>query len=260
LKKYFKIFSISLKNSFAYIKDFIIGNIFIGFIIVIYVLLWRKVYAGNVRTGFTFAEMIWYLIINEAVFTSNGDMFRQIEKDIKSGSIAYYLNKPYSYPLYMLFDALGRNVTNFIVCIVSGAIIGLYFVGPIPALKLINIVPILVMMLLGVILNILIFILISLTSFWFEENKPFIWIYRQFVFAFGGFLVPITLFPEVLYNITLHMPWTYVAFHTANSCVKFSISNFMTTILWQLGYIGLFLALVMLAFKKGAEALNVNGG
>lgn len=236
------------------------GNVFIVLIICIYILLWKNLYSQDVRAGFTFKELIWYLIINEVVFFNNSDLFKKIEMEIKSGNIAYHLNKPYSYPIYVLFDALGKNILSFAINLVFGLVIGLVSVGHIPALNLVNFVPIIIMMLLGVTLNLLIYICISLSSFWIEENRPFIWVYRQFVFAFGGFLVPITLFPKALYNITLHMPWTYVAYHTANSSVKFDFGLFLNTAAWQIGYIIFFLALIMLIYRKGAEALNVNGG
>lgn len=260
MKKYIKILTVSMKNSTTYFKDFVMGNVFILLIISIYILLWKNLYSQNVSAGFTFKELIWYLIINEVVFFNNTDLFRKIESEIKSGNIAYHINKPYSYPIYILFDALGKNILSFAVNLVFGLIIGLVFVGYIKALSIINLLPIIIMMLLGVVLNLIIYICISLTSFWIEENRPFIWIYRQFVFAFGGFLVPITLFPKALYNITLHMPWTYVAYHTANSSVKFTFIQFLKTVCWQTGYIIFFLGLMILIYRKGAEALNVNGG
>lgn len=260
MKKYYKVFYFSIKNSLTYITDFIAGNIFLLLIIFIYVVLWKNLYAADIKTGFTFPEMIWYLIINECVFTNNSDLFRQVDKDIKSGGIAYHLNKPYSYPVYILFDSLGKSSINFVVCSAICFGIGIFFVGMLPSLNIVSFMPILIMMFLGIVLNLLIYILLSLTSFWFEENRPFIWIYRQFVFAFGGFLVPITLFPKFIYSLTLHMPWTYVAYHTSLSCVKFSFENFASTVSWQIGYIAAISAIIAVLYRKGVKSLNVNGG
>lgn len=260
MNKYFKILWISMKNSTTYIRDFIMGNTFIILIITIYILLWNNLYSQNVKTGFSFNELIWYLIINQIVFSNNVDLFKQIETDIKSGNIAYHFNKPYSYPIFILFDSLGKISVRFMVNLAFGASLGLLFLGSLAAFNIVNIIPIFIMMFLGIILNLLIYILISLTSFWFEENKPFVWIYRQFIFAFGGFLVPLTLFPEKLYKLMVNMPWTYVAYHTSNSIVHFNFKQFFNTITWQLSYIAFFSLLIYIAFKKGAEALNANGG
>lgn len=260
MRKYSKILQISLKNSFAYIKDFIISNLFMIVIILVYVLLWKSIYSSKINIEFSFKEMIWYLIVNEIVVLSNSQVFKEVERDIKSGAIAYHLNKPYNYPTFMFFDTMGKNITSLFINLVLGGILGMAFVGGISSLKVQNIPFMLVNIILGIILNLIIYILISLSSFWVEENRPFIWVYRQFVFAFGGFLAPITLFPKAIYNITLHMPWTYVAYHTARSCVKFSFEGFLTTALWQIGYILLFGGLTLLVFRKGAKVLNVNGG
>lgn len=260
MRKYLKILTVSMKNSTTYFKDFVMGNTFIILIIITYILLWNNLYSQNVKTGFTFKELIWYLIINQVVFSNNMDLFRQIENDIKSGNIAYHLNKPYSYPIFVLFDSLGKILLRFGVNLVFGLLLGIICFGTLSSFTLINLIPILVMMLLGITLNITIYILISMTSFWLEENRPFVWIYKQCVFAFGGFLVPLTLFPERLYKFMQHMPWTYVAFQTSNSVVHFSYQNFFATVAGQLGYIAFFSLLIFLVFKKGADALNVNGG
>jgi ABC-type uncharacterized transport system, permease component len=260
MRKYFTVLSVSIKNNTAYLKDFALGNCFILLIITIYILLWSNLYSQNIKTGFTFKELIWYLIINQIVFSNNMELFKRIEDDIKSGNIAYHLNKPYSYPIFMLFESLGKTLLSFCINLTLGFSLGIIFVGKIASISLINIIPILLMMILGVILNLIIYILISLTSFWLEENKPFIWIYKQFVFAFGGFLVPLTLFPKKLYDLTVHLPWTYVSFHTSSTAVKFSLNGFINTLLWQIFYIIFFGIITMMVFKKGADALNVNGG
>jgi ABC-2 type transport system permease protein len=200
------------------------------------------------------------MIINQVVFSNNMDLFRKIENDIKTGNIAYHLNKPYYYPSFMLFDSLGKIILSFSVNLIFGVTLGLLFLGTIPSITLINLIPILTMMLLGIILNTVIYILISMTSFWFEENRPFVWIYRQLIFAFGGFLVPLTLFPKGLYNVMINMPWSYVSYHTSSNAVKFSFNGFLNTVCWQVFYIGLVFLLIIVTFKKGAEKLNVNGG
>lgn len=260
MNKYLKIMTVSIKNSTAYLKDFILGNTFIILIITIYVLLWSVLYSNNVKTGFTFKELIWYLIINQVVFSNNMDLFRKIEGDIKSGNIAYHLNKPYYYPMFVMFEALGKILVSFTINLTFGIVLGSLFIGIIPSFKPINIFPILIMMLLGVILNLLIYVLVSMTSFWFEENRPFVWVYKQFVFAFGGFLVPLTLFPKNIYNLMVNLPWTYVSFHPSSSIVKFTFNGFLNTVCWQIIYIIFFYLLIIITYKKGAEALNVNGG
>ena len=260
MSKYLKVMTISMKNSTTYIRDFIMGNTFIILIIIVYILLWTNLYSQNIRTGFTFKELIWYLIINQVVFSNNLELFKKIEDDIKTGSIAYHLNKPYSYPAFVAFESLGKIAVRFGINMTFGLVLGLIFIGFIPSFKFINVIPILIMMFLGVVLNLIIYILIAMTSFWFEENRPFVMVYRQLVFAFGGFLVPLTLFPERLYRLIQHMPWTYVAFHTSKSIVHFDFTSFANTVVWQLFYIALFSLFVFLVYRKGAEALNVNGG
>jgi ABC-type uncharacterized transport system permease subunit len=58
----------------------------------------------------------------------------------------------------------------------------------------------------------------------------------------------------------INLPWTYVSYHTSSTAVKFTAEAFLSTVSWQLAYIVIFFILIMLVFKKGADALNVNGG
>jgi len=261
MRKYFYITLTSVKSNIIYIKDFIISNIFLFFMVIIYIFLWKNVFSTSIQTGYSFPEIIWYLIINQFIFIGNGPLYRQVRSDIKTGDVIYYLNKPYSYPIYLFFSYLGRNL---IICTTNaffGILIGLVLIGPIESFKSsINIFLMLIMILLGISLNILIYILLSLISFWVEENQTFVSLYQQVVFIFGGFLIPLTFFPTFIQNIIMYMPWAYISFHISNTCVKFTISSFLNTIVSQIIYIIIFSLLISKTFKNGRAKLDVNGG
>lgn len=260
MRKYLKIFSISIKNNTIYIKDFLIGNLFTLIIITTFYFLWKKIYGQNVRTGFSFQEMLWYLIINQTFALQYNRIHRTVGQDVKGGDIAYKINKPYYYPLYVLFDNLGRNFLDFLVNTLVGIIIGTSFVGLIKGYEFYYILPSAIIMILGIVLNHIIHITISLTAFWVEENMPFAWIYGKLIFVFGGLLYPISLLPKALFNFNYYMPWSFVMYHVSKTTVKFNLNDFLFTLKGQMLYTLFFLIILFIVYNRGVKKLNVNGG
>ncbi len=102
INKYIHIFKISLSNNLVYFWNFIIRNLFFVFIIYIFLMLWGNIYGqkGDIISGLTLKKIIWYLIVTETITLSRSNFHIQISEDVKSGAIAYGINKPYNYVLY----------------------------------------------------------------------------------------------------------------------------------------------------------------
>ena len=98
MKKYLNIYKVTLINELQYISDIILG--FLSFVVMIFIFLnlWNYMYddPSSLIEGFSKSQMIWYVIITEMIWfgTRNKTLINQITDDIKSGSIAYTLNKP----------------------------------------------------------------------------------------------------------------------------------------------------------------------
>ncbi len=262
VNKYSYITKISLSNNLVYFGDFLIRNFFFVFIIYIYMMLWTNIYGGkgdNIA-GFTLNQMIWYLVVTEIVTLSRSNIFFEATQDVKNGNIAYMLNKPYNYILYCFSNSLGEMGVKLLTNAIVGLIIGLLCVGPLRSFNPIHLPLIIISILLGIFINFFIHISLSLTSFWLEENSAFFWIYGKLVFTLGGMLIPLELFPEWLKNIAINLPFAYVTYAPAKLAVDFSLNRFLYTITFQLIYLGFFFILSMTIFRKGARALNVNGG
>jgi ABC-2 type transport system permease protein len=103
LSKYAQVSKITMSNSLVYFWNFLSKNLFFVFIMFIYLMLWRTIYAakgGGAIGGLTLNAMIWYLIFTELVTLSRTELHMQVNDDVKNGNIAYMLNKPYDYVLY----------------------------------------------------------------------------------------------------------------------------------------------------------------
>ena len=88
MKKYFKILKYEIKNSFQYLANMLYN--YIGFLIHIFIFLnlWKYIYSdpSSLIKGYTFYEMIWYVIITETIWSSIAG--RKIIKDYWNGKSA----------------------------------------------------------------------------------------------------------------------------------------------------------------------------
>ncbi|SCG82225.1 protein of unknown function DUF990 [Proteiniborus sp. DW1] len=262
ITKYSYITKISLSNNLVYFGDFLARNFFFVFIIYIYMMLWTNIYGskGDNIGGFSLNQMIWYLVVTEIVTLSRSNVFNEVNQDVKNGNIAYMLNKPYNYILYCFSNSLGEMGVKLLTNALVGLVIGILCVGPLNSFNTMHLPFIIISILLGIFINFFTHISLSLTSFWLEENSAFFWIYSKLVFTLGGMLIPLELFPEWLRNIAVNLPFAYVTYAPAKLAVNFSFDRFLYTIAFQLVYLGIFFMISMVIFRKGARALNVNGG
>jgi ABC-2 type transport system permease protein len=226
-------------------------------------MLWKSIFAQKGEAeigGLSLNKMIWYLVFTELVTLSRTDMHNQVNEDVKTGNIAYLLNKPYNYVLYCFSYFIGEISIRFIANGIIGMAVGLIFVGTLQNFSFVHLPFIIISLLLGCALNFFIYLTLALTSFWFEDNSAFFWIYSKLVFTLGGMLMPLELFPKWLQSISHYLPFAYVTYVPARLAVDFSFVNFTRQFGIQVLYLVIFFILSMTLYGKGAKNLNVNGG
>lgn len=204
--------------------------------------------------------MIWYVIITEMIWygTRNKTLVSQITDDIKSGGIAYTLNKPYSYIIYIITKHFGEISIKFILYLILAIVTGFIFIGPID-FNIISLPFIIIVFLLSFIINAVIRIIISMLSFYIEDSTPFHWLYDKVIIVLG-IIFPIEVFPKVLQPILKFTPIYVVTYGPAKLVIDFSINSFITILIVQIIYLIVTILLLALIYRKGVRKLNVNGG
>lgn len=143
MKKYLYIYKATLIENLSYISNIFLG--FINFFVMMFVFLnlWQYIYSDSTQIihGYTFKQMIWYVLTTEILWfgSRNKILTRQISQDIKTGNIAYNINKPYNYVFYIISKHLGEITIKLVLFIIVGLIIGICFVGPIENFNFMNI-------------------------------------------------------------------------------------------------------------------------
>ncbi|HZJ58327.1 MAG TPA: ABC-2 family transporter protein [Clostridia bacterium] len=260
LRKYFTVFRISLENAFTYRSNLIGGLLFYSLFIFVFFNLWRAIYQGGRVAGYSLVQMVWYLCMTELmVFGCRSSIFGQMNEDVKSGSIAYQLNRPYQYVAYQFFNALGGVAFNFLIYGTLAIILGLVMVGPIPGFNFAVLPLALISVILGAVINFFLMMALGLTAFRLEENTAFYLIYQKLVFMLGMF-IPLELLPVWLQNIAKWLPFPYVAWAPARLIVAFDFGLFWEVIPMQLIWAVLAIILSMTVYSYGIRGIHAHGG
>lgn len=261
--KYFEIAKINYFNSLAYIVNALSRSAVVVLRIWIFAQLYKITFAVSGTDeigGLTIAMVVWSLMMTQS-FQSSGTprVSNIIDEEVKTGTLAYSINRPYSYILFHLFGFLGRSTPILFTNLLIGSIAALILVGPIK-ITFFGIFFGLILLFLGRLLDFLISFIIGLSAFWIEDTTAIEWIYSKGQMVFGGIILPIALFPDYLQKIAELLPFSQLFYSAARLMVNFDMELFRQFILTQFFWIALFAALAFYIFKKGLKYVAINGG
>lgn len=260
-KKYWAIFQTTLSNSLAYPGELLGRSLLIIPFMWIFYQLWNvtfKASGTNTINGMTLYSTMWYLMMAETIELSRSNLARTISDNVKDGSIAYILNKPYSFILYQFSNSMGETVFRALMNAVLGSAVIWWLVGPPPPLLgwLFAFIAIS-----GTwILNFCFTCLIGLSAFIVEDVNPFMWIYQKFIFILGGFLIPLDLYPGWLQKIAKALPFSALVYGPSKLLIAPSWAFLGEVLLLQTVWILAIGTILLLSYRQGVKYLTVNGG
>lgn len=259
--KYWAILRTQLQNSFAYPLDLLARSVTILLFLWVFVNLWRVTYGAMgtpVIAGLSLADTMWYLLMAEAVMLSKRDLSKDISDQVKDGSVAYLLNKPFNFILYHFAAGLGDSLLVFATNLLLGGALVWWLVGPPPGV--IGWAAAIVAALLALLLDFCISALIGLAAFIAEEVSAFRWIYQKFLLVLGGLLIPLDFFPDWLQNLSRGLPFAWIVYGPARLFVDPSPARLADVLLHQAGWLlGMGVA-VTLFYRWVVGQLTINGG
>ena len=260
LKKYMTIARVSLGNAIAYRAALLSRFCFYTLFIYVFMSLWRAIYKEGSVHGYSYTQIVWYLIMTEYIgFSCGNDIYRRMNEDVKSGAIAYLIGRPTHYVLYQFANSLGQIFLNLIGFGCLAGALGLIFVGPLGTFTLAAAPPLLLSVTLSVILNYFFLMLIGLSAFIMEDNFAIFLIYQKICFMFGMFL-PVEFLPAWLQPVAKSLPFSYVYWAPAKIFVDYSPALFLELVPRQAAWALAAAALTLVCYRIGVRQLQVNGG
>ena len=260
--KYTAITLTNIQNQLAYVWDTLNRSFFIVVIMFIFVQLWTAVYnaEGNSHiAGLTLANTIWYLLIAETMELGKARLDNAISAEVKDGSIAYTLLRPYNYLMYHFFNGLGESAVRMCLVFGLGLPVVVAYVGW-PAVNWVSLPAVAVVMLGAIAIDFCVSGLIGLLAFVTEDTTSFRLIYQKLVFVMGGLMLPLEFLPDWLERIARLLPFNLTTYAPAKLFVAFSWAEFQSFVLLQLAWLAVLGTFLALQYRWAVRHLAVNGG
>jgi len=259
-KKYLTIARVSLANAVQYRAALISRFCFYTLFIYVFMSLWRAIYQEGSVHGYSYVQIVWYLIMTEFIaFAGGTDIFRTMNEDVKSGAIAYMIGRPTHYVFYQFASSLGQIFLKLLSFGVLAVFLGFVFVGPLRTFTLVGLPPLLISLTLSITLNYFFHMLIGLSAFVMEDNFAIYLIYQKLCFMLGMFL-PVEFLPAWLQRVAKSLPFSYVSWAPAKIFVDYSPELFRELIPRQAAWALVSIVLTMALYSLSVRRLQVNGG
>jgi ABC-2 type transport system permease protein len=256
MKRHLAFARVSLVEQWEKLLD-VLGTVFSFCIhIVIFSFLWEFVLEGKALAGYTRQELIWYVIMAEAIMYSFHHYYRKVANKVEMGDFAYDMTKPFNFLTRTVVEGLAELPMTFAL-LMAGSVLGIIFAGVLPITILQFVISLMVMLVAAVLL--LVFnILVGLLAIWLGRDVSSVWILCQkamLIFAF----TPIELFPKWAQNILMLLPTTHVIYTPASLFVHFSVEKLIISVVSLMASLALITLILWVIYKKGVRKQNVNG-
>lgn len=258
-QKYIAIYSLAFSHALKNFKALFGLSIFLITCLIIFAHLWRIAAAKTGVVSFSPEQLLWYIAFNEWVLVSIPDIQDEMERDLRSGRLAYLLPRPISYLGAVAAEALGSLSVNLLVLGCVTFLFTWWQVGALPFHPLGLVVTIALGFLAGCV-AIIFHMIIGLSAFWLHEVSPIFWIWEKLLFMLGGLMLPLAAYPLWMQSAASFTPFPAILGARSALALEFNLhavaALFGWLVLW--GVIGIWG--LVLVYRKGLSILNVEGG
>jgi ABC-2 type transport system permease protein len=263
VRKYSAIARINLQNSLAYVWDALSQGIFIVIFIFVFSQLWGTTFKAQNATvigGLTLNQTIWYFVWAELIQLSKIQVSNTIESEVKDGSLAYTLGRPYNYLLYHFFSGLGGVAIRLVFVLTLGSMIAWIEAGRLVTFRLETLPALLLITALAFVLDYCISAGIGLLAFFVEDTSAFRLIYSKINFVLGGLLLPVDFLPGAIQSVARVLPFNLVLYAPSKLFVAWDGSQFAEMLGLQIVWLAIIGTGLALLFRYGARRVSINGG
>lgn len=257
--KYLAFTRIAFLQETAYRGALLGRALFYVIVLLVFSYIWKALTAAGSFSAAESSSMLWYLALTEWIILSAPLVHLEIERDVRSGDIAYHLSRPVSYLTMRIAEGFGAFLFRLIVLGLVGFSFAWLYTGTLPErpVGLLYVLP------LGVLAGMVYAVFlasIGLSAFWLQDSTPLAWVWQKLGFIFGGLIFPLSIYPEWLQSLSSYTPFYFLLYGPAQAAVKadaaLALRSFLGLLFWGLVAWGL----LRLLYLKGQSQLQVNGG
>ncbi|MBN1564889.1 MAG: ABC-2 family transporter protein [Anaerolineae bacterium] len=266
VRKYSAIARINVQNSLAYAWDALGQGVFVTLFIFVFAQLWKTTFKaqnvpdGGTIAGLTLVQTLWYFVWAELIQISKANVAYTIQEEVRDGSLAYTLGRPYNYLLYHFFSGQGGVIIRMVFILAFGSAVALLAVGPLNTFRPETVPALLLITALAFVLDFCMMAMIGLTAFFFEDTAAFRLIYSKINFVIGGLLLPVDFLPDAVQSVARVLPFNLILYAPAKQFVAWDSTQFLEQIGLQIVWITILAGLLALFFRYGTRRVSINGG
>ncbi len=267
LRKYLKIFRVSLTERLVYRADFFLATVLRFLPMVTTILLWSAIYDGADSPeigGFERRQMIAYLLLVHIsrMFSSMPGLAFSIARDIRDGSLKKYLLQPLDMIAYLVSYRAAHKAAYIATTALPYALLFFlcreYFDGFPDALTLAAYVA---SLLLGFLVGFFFEAALGLAGFWFLEVTSLLYIVNTVNFFVSGQMLPLDVLGEPWAGLLKALPFKYMAYFPAVVFLgKVRGWDLVLGLLAEAAWAALFIVASRLLYRSGLRRYSAYGG
>jgi ABC-2 type transport system permease protein len=259
LHKYFALVTLTMAQSIKNYKMLFGLSLLMVTCMVIFSHIWQFAAARSGSVLYNSDQLLWYIAFNEWVVIALPGIHLEMEQDLRSGRLAYFLPRPISYVGSKFAEGTGALLLNLAVLGPIAFLLTWMWTDHIPLSGFDFAIAILLGLLAGM-LGMIFQMLVGLSAFWLQEVGPFHWLWEKFLFVFGGLILPLSAYPQWLEQIAVWTPFSVVLGARSALVIDPSTSHFLWVGSMLLLWIAIATVCLQILYRKGLRILNIQGG
>jgi|SRR5208283_4975419 len=275
VRKYFRIFRVSLVERMTYRLDFVFGTILRFLPVVTTILLWRAIYAGAAPgdsddpsrvqlAGYRYREMIAYLLLVHIsrMFSSMPGLASGIARDIRDGSLKKYLLQPIDMLAYLVSYRAAHKAAYIVTSALPYGLLFFFCRGYFDGLPDAGTLAAYVAsLLLGFLIGFFLESSIGMIGFWFLEVASLLYVINTLNYFISGQMLPLDLLPTWAAVPLKAMPFQYLAYFPAAVFLgKIKGVALLYGLAGEAAWALLFIALSRWLYRLGLRRYSAYGG
>lgn len=262
MRKYIYEMHLAFKSKLVYRFDLIIGIIATFLQVVIYISIWKALYANNtIIDDISFEMVTTNFILGLAVVNAYNFSDLTIQNKLKDGSIANEFLRPVDFKKVLLARNLGnilfKLLTNFLPALILSLICFRIYLQTNPVYILLFVLS----LILGVITYWCISMIVQLCAFWIWNVWSISTIKNVLISVFSGALIPLWFLPQTLRKLIEYTPFYSIYYGPLEIYLgNKSGLDILYSFIIQIGWIGMLLCIINIMWYFGKKRVIVQGG
>ena len=261
MKKYFKIFKISLISYLEYRVNFVLSFLFSLVPFSVSVLLWVAVAKHSEFIKVKEVVSYYFVILIVKNITTTNSIIR-FSDDIRLGELNKYLLKPYNYCFYNLMADLPERIVFIVMNFIPLILIYTFLHNYINLdLSLIKVFFFIIFLILGYLINFFIDFLIGLYSFYFSKVSSLYTSIKVLRNLSAGNIFPLLMLPAKIFLILQFLHFMYTSYvPTMLLLEKTSFDMILKNLFISIAWLSVLCLFSAILWKSGMKRYSAYGG